>query len=90
MVGARPANQEGSFQTSLKYQQISYAGLAPSFLMPETFLFPGTVLSVTLRSFHFSLRIPWLTLPSVQVKWRAALSGNPSLDFHFFSQWQVT
>lgn len=55
---ARQSNHDGSFQTSLRYQQISYAELAPSFLRPETFLFPHTVLPVNLRSIHFS---PWIS-----------------------------
>lgn len=58
MVWARQPSQDGSFQTSLRYQQISYAGLTPSSLKPETFPFPRTVLSVTLRSIHAS---PWIS-----------------------------
>lgn len=60
----------GPSQPSLKHQHISYAGLTPSFLMPETFLFPTAVLPGTLGASISAHGFLLLTLPSVEVRSR--------------------
>lgn len=65
-------SQEGSSQTSLEHQHISYAGLTPSFLMPKHSssllqLFLGLEGSIPAHGF------PLLTLPSVEVRSRHTL-----------------
>lgn len=61
-------------------KHISYAGLTPSLLMPETLLFSPAALPGTLEGSISAPGFPLLTLPSVEVRSRHTAGTCPWID----------
>lgn len=82
-AGMSQSRQRGLLPDLLKHQHISYAGLTPSLLVPEMFLFSPAVLPGTLEGSISARGFPLLTLPSVEVRSRHTLK-EPLLGLSLF------